>query len=544
MNTGPQRHISSHLLTFLDRTRDYVGIVDDRGAVTYLNDAARKRLGFGATEGLVNVDVFPPEVFARYYDEIRPVLVRDGHWAGQLDVVSAAGERFTLDVSIVGLVAPGAEVTGLVMYGRDVAAAAPSNYAFVHDDLTGLPRRAILEDHIRLALARSTRDQTRVAVVVADVDGMKDVNDAYGHAVGDEVLLMLARVMTRAVRSADTVARIGGDEFVLLLDGITETDDALHLIERVRESVMRTPVDASTGPISVTASFGVAMGDGGDSADELIQRADAAMYRAKTAGGGRVIAFDAGAELSISTLADEFAVAVSHGLIRPHVHPVVDLQTGAVVGYQGLARWMHHHRGMLTASQFIDTVANTPVAPVVDLAVLRRTAAAAARAARRGTPIRAYGHISRRLLGDADVERYLVEIADDLALPMSELHVEVAHSYVTRHSRVLQTTLRSLREAGMRIVLSAVDGECDPNDIVAYGFDELRLSPALVRDAVDNLDRRRVAQGTVALAHAVGVPVIAVGIETGAGHRAMLDAGCEYGEGYLFGDVVPAGEIE
>jgi predicted signal transduction protein with EAL and GGDEF domain len=346
------------------------------------------------------------------------------------------------------------------------------------------------------------------------------------------------------VRSGDTVARVGGDEFAVLLTELDATDTRLQLVERLREVVCRVPVPTSAGDVNVTASFGLAVGERGDEPDELLARADAALCRAKRRGGGHVLAFDQGEEISVSALADEFAIAVSRGFIRPYVHGVVDLATGTLVGYQGLARWDHPERGLLDAASFMPVVANSPVAPVVDLAVLRRTAAAAARATRRGSPTRAYGHLSRRLLGDIDVERYLSEMTTDLDLDPGAICIEIAHPLVARHSRAVATTLRGLRELGVRTVLSAVDGACAVNEIVDYGFEELRLSLPLVRDAGTDPDRRRVAHGTIALGRALGLTVIAVGIETEEQRADLLDAGCHLAEGYLFGGIMPAGAVE
>jgi EAL domain-containing protein (putative c-di-GMP-specific phosphodiesterase class I) len=199
---------------------------------------------------------------------------------------------------------------------------------------------------------------------------------------------------------------------------------------------------------------------------------------------------------------------------------------------------------LLDAEEFVHVMTNTPVLPVIDLAVLRRTAAAAARTARTGLRASAYGHISRRLIGDVHVERYLTEIVDDLGIAPSDLCVEVAYALVARRSRAVESTLRMLREIGIRTVLSGVDGECDVNEIVEHGFDELRLAPRLVCDAGRDPARQRVARGTIALAHALGLTVIAVGVETDADRVGMRDAGCDYGQGNLFGPPRPAGAID
>ena len=546
---APDADISAQLLEFMDKTTDLVGIVDEESRVLYLNEAARKRLGVGDSADLTSADLFPPDAFARYYDEIRPTLLRSGTWSGELPVLTESGEAVPMAVTIVGRVGPGGEINGLVTHGRELGRphnpAAEVSRPAAHDELTMLPQRAVLDDRLHVALARAKRDGTRVAVLLVDVDSLKDVNDTFGHSAGDEVLRALARRMTRVVREADTVARVGGDEFVVLFDGIADIDAATTLAQRVREIVCRTTLATDGDVIGVTASFGLAIGEPHDRPEELVRRADAAMYRAKAIGGGRVVVHDDDAEISTTTLADDFAVAVSHGLIRPHVQPVVSLRTGMVAGYQGLARWEHPEHGMLDAAAFIDAVSNTPMAPVVDLAVLRRSAAVAARAARRGGGrIRTYGHLSRRLIGDERVDHYLVEIARDLGLSPDDICVEVPHALVARKSRAVATALRSLREAGIRTVLSAVHGECEADQIVDYGFDEIRLSRSLVGEATSDPARRRIMAATVALAHALDVPVIAVGVESGREAAAMLEAGCDYAQGLLFGPVVPAGTAE
>ena len=541
---SPDADVTSQLLAFVERTSDLVGVVDEQSRVLYLNEAARKRLGVGDASDLTTADVFPPEAFARYYDEIRPILLRAGTWRGELPVLTGLGEAVPMALTIVALVAGGGEVNGLVTFGREIDRPVTAREpALVYDELTGLPGRGILDDRLRVALARAARGGRRVAVLLADVDAMKDINDSFGHAVGDDVLRGMARAMASGLRTGDTVARYGGDEFVMIVDGLDESDTAWQFAERLQEAVSRAPVETAAGALVVTASFGLAVGSASDSSAELLQRADAAMYRAKALGTGKIVVFEGGAEANFSTLTDELAVAVSHGQIDPHVQPVVDLGTGEVVGYQGLARWNHPQRGLLDAEQFVDAAANTPILPVVDLAVIRRTAAVAARTEHLGRRLRAYGHLSRRLIGNVDVERYLLEIVDDLGSSPSDLSVEIAHALIARPSRRVESALRNLREAGFRTVLSAVDGECEVNQIIEYGFHELRLAPSLVRDARRDPTRRRVAHATIALAHALGLTVMAVGIETDAERVELRDAECDYGEGNFFGPVQPADAI-
>jgi len=538
--------VTGQLLAFVEGTSDLVGVVDGWGRVVYLNAAARKRFGVGDVTDVTTADVFPPEAFTQYYEEVRPALLRSGSWHGEVAVLSGSGEAIPMVMTVVARVGPGGEVNGLVTHGREIETrpTATPDPVVAYDDLTGLPGRALLFDRISVALARAARDARRVVVVLADVDAMKDINDSFGHSVGDDVLRGVARALSAHVRASDTVARLGGDEFVVLVDGLDETETVEQVAERLRDAVCHTPIETNAAALAVTASFGLAVGTPEDLPAELLQRADAAMSRAKAIGGAEAVVFEDAANLNVTTLADELAVAVSHGLIQPYVQSIVDLNRGVLVGYQGLARWQHPRHGLLEANQFVDFVGNTPTLPVVDLAVLRRTAAAAARTSRSGLHVRAYAHLSRRLIGDNHFARYLIEIIDDLRITSSDLCVEISHALIARPSRRLASALRDLRGTGIRTVLSAVDGECEVNHIAEYGFDELRLSRRLVHDAQYNPTRRRVAHAAITLARSLGLTVIAVGIETDTQRIDMRDAGCDYGQGNLFGSAQPAGEID
>ena len=298
---------------------------------------------------------------------------------------------------------------------------------------------------MRVALAHAARDGRSVAVILADVDAMKDINDSFGHAVGDDVLRRVARAMSRGVRTGDTVARLGGDEFVVLVDGLDETDTAWQVAERLRDAVCRAPVEPGAERFVVTASFGLAIATPDDAPAELLQRADAAMYRAKAMGGAKVVVFEDGADVSITTLADELAVAVSHGLIRPHVQSVVDLDTGSarrIPGPRALGTSpARAARRRSSSSTSWRTRRSCRSSTSRCSGGLQR---AAARTARNGLRVRAYGHLSRRLIGDVDLERYLTEIVDDLGIAPSDLCVEIAHSLVARPSRTVESTLRTI----------------------------------------------------------------------------------------------------
>ena len=534
--------VEAQLLAYMERTSDLVGIVDEAGHVDYLNPAARKRLGISEDEQLTAGDLFPPPVFARYYDEIRPILLRSGTWSGELHMRTSAGDLVRAHATIVGRIGAGGEVIGLVTHGREITVTRTDEFG--RDALTGLPERSVFDDRIRVALRNGDRNARIVAVMTIGIDDMVDIDETHGRAACDELLRTVAHRLAIAVRDTDSVARVSDDEFGVLFDGVHSIDDAISLAHRVREAVSRVVVRTPQGEVTAPANFGITIAGPDDVPEELLVRADAALQQARRGGTGQISLYDVADGENLSALADEFALAVSHGLIRPHVQPIIELRTGNLRGYQGLARWEHPQRGLLDAEDFIHLVADTAMAPVVDLAVLRRTAAAAARVARRGATVRAYGHLSRRLLGNVDIEHFLVEIANDLVLANSSLCCEVAYPLVAHGAPSTRSALRALHDLGIRTVLSGVDGTCDAHDLVENGFDEIRFARSFLEEAAVDRGRRRVMEATVALAHALGLPVTAVGIETPRQRAEAIVAGCDYGEGSLLGAVIPAGDVQ
>ncbi len=534
----PNDLITQRFSDYAEQTADLVGMVDDQSRVVYLNESARKRLGVGAATDLTTADVFPLEAFGHYYEHIRPVLLHTGHWEGEIPVLTAAGDALPMSMSLVAGVGPGGEIEWLVAYGRELDGRRSDLHA--DDELTGLPRRGALTQQISVALARAAREGQRVGLVFVDLDGMKRINDAFGHQAGDDVLTEVARRMVRTVRVTDTVARVGGDEFVLLLDGVRDLGEANMLAERVRDVLARTTITTRRGDVTATASLGVVLAPSNADPDELLRRADLAMYRAKATGISRVATLDDELFSTVDALANELAVAVSHGRIVPHVQPVVDLTNGTVVGYQGLARWRHPRRGMLTAGAFVDLVADSAAAPVMDLAVIRDAAAAVARRARFGDVLRVYGHLSRRLLADLELERYLSELVDDLGLQPHQLCASIAQPQVSRASSSFRGVLRALRDQGFRLVLTDAGSDWDIGDIVEFGFAEVRLARQFLDGIVEDFDRARVLRGTVGVGTGLGLVVTAVGVENEAQHALVADAGCDLATGYLFGEPIVA----
>ena len=269
--------VRERLLTFVERTADFVGVCDGEGRVLYLNDAARKRLGVGDSRGLTTADLFPPEAFARYYDEVRPALLRSGAWSGTMPVMTASGESVPMLMSAVGGVSAGGEVTGLVTHAHDLPATNTGDRGVEHarDQLRGLFHMAGRRDRVGSAPAASREQDQRVALSRTVVDGMKEINRTFGPDIGANVLRVLDYRISQAVRATDTVVCIGDDEFAVLFWPVRDASEALRLAEGVRDVMEQMPIVTAAGEIIVRVSLGVAVGTPSDGIEELLERAAA-----------------------------------------------------------------------------------------------------------------------------------------------------------------------------------------------------------------------------------------------------------------------------
>lgn len=372
--------IAARVLGLVDRLPHLVGVTDDQGQVLWLNAAGRNFVGVHPGQSLTTGEVFTDQVFDRYYAEIRPAVLRGEPWTGNLRVRRADGTLATVEAVIIGEVGPGNEVLWLSTLAVDVTEQrereARLSHLASHDSLTGLPNRVLLVDRLSVAMSVAERTGGEVAILALDLDGFKEVNDRHGHHVGDRLLQQVTARLEATVRPTDTVARMGGDEFVVIIHPPEGPEAAALVAERVRAQLVSPPYVIGTVQVSVTASIGLTMVVPGDSElDELLAAADRGMYRAKRSGGNCVRRSDPKGDAGPGGTLDEvgrgLARALAAGSIVPVFEPVVDLSSGDTSALDIEVRWDHPSKGRLTTEEFFEAALLTGYADLVWWAAIR-----------------------------------------------------------------------------------------------------------------------------------------------------------------------------
>lgn len=410
----------------------------------------------------------------------------------------------------------------------------------MHDGLTGLANQTLFADRVRHGLAGARRTGGELALAVLDLDRFKTVNDSLGHAVGDELLVEVGRRLCASVREIDSVARMGGDEFTLLLAGPDSRAAAEHAAERVL-AAFEAPFEVGGHLLRVTPSIGFALHPShGCELDDLLKRADAAMYQAKAAGRNTWAIYTSGmSEQAYDRLtleADLFRAVAGHEL-RIAYQPVVRLADGAVVGAEALVRWAHPAFGVLTPDEFIPIAEEVGIITEIDGWVLRQACLDLGRAQMAGRPpARVSVNVSGRSLTHPALGERLADAIAAGGIRPEQLVLEVTETVTSEEVSGVTEALAELRALGVRI---AVDDFGRGHSALArldqLPMDQLKIDKAFLRDIGSADDEAPVVSAIIAMGRGLGLEVLAEGVERPEQLAFLQARGCDLAQGYLFG---------
>ena len=419
-----------------------------------------------------------------------------------------------------------------------------------HDALTGLPNRALFQDRVNQALARSERSDNYVAVLCLDLDNFKTVNDSLGHTAGDEMLTIVAATIVKNLRKSDTAARLGGDEFAVLIEDTPSREEVLRMTDRLMKS-LREPVMVAGQEVTSTVSVGITFGIKGHTSDQLLRNADLAMYLAKAQGKDRIEEFQDQMHVAVVQrleLETDLRRAVLSEEMRVHYQPIINLESGVIVGFEALVRWQHPTLGLLQPTSFIPFAEEIGFIHNIDRFVLTEACAQARHWQSEGLApagLLMSVNLSAREISDSSIRESVSLSLLETGFEPTHLILEITESALLRDLDATIRNLESLKSLGLSIAVDDFGtGFSSFSHLEQLPIDILKVDRSFVANLTTPDGRPSLAPAIVQLAHTLGLIAIAEGVESPEQVTPLRDLKCTLAQGYHLGMPLDARETE
>ncbi len=544
-------HLAASVFT---HAREGIMITDAGGVIVDVNDAFAWITGYTREDAVGQ----KPSILrsgrhdAEFYAAMWRALTADGYWNGEIWNRRKDGRVYAEMLTISAVQDPGGRTMNYVALFSDITAMKEYQQRLEsiahYDSLTNLPNRTLLADRLQQTMAQSQRRGQSLAVVYLDLDGFKSINDEYGHDVGDQVLITLARCMKEVLRDCDTLARIGGDEFVAVLGDLDAPESCEPVLARLLLAASE-PVNAGDATLRVSASIGVTFypQDNAD-ADQLLRHADQAMYAAKQMGRNRYHLFDIAHDAVLTTRhesIEHIRRALDRREFELYYQPKVNMRTGAVVGAEALIRWRHPERGLLPPGDFLPIIEEHPISVelgewVIDAALNQITQWNAA-----GLDISVSVNVGARQLQQVDFTQCLAEmLAAHPQVRFGQLELEIVETSALEDVTKVSELMYACLAMGVNFALDDFGtGYSSLTYLKRLPADLLKVDQTFVRGMLEDSNDLAIVQGIVGLARAFRRQIIAEGVETAAHGALLLSLGCELGQGYGIARPMPAADL-
>jgi diguanylate cyclase (GGDEF)-like protein/PAS domain S-box-containing protein len=539
----------------LNSIGDAVACTDMSGNLTFLNFVAEKLTGWSRqeAEGRPMAEIF--RILDTANREIIPnpmdIAVRRDrtvHLPANSILVRRDGFEIPIEDSVAPIHDREGQAAGAVIVFRDVSAAralaVQMTHSAEHDYLTGLPNRMLLNDRISQAIALAPRHMKHVALLFLDLDGFKHINDSLGHPTGDKLLQSISERLIDCVRASDTVSRQGGDEFVVLLSEVEQSEDPAITARRMLEAVAQ-PHSIDHHDLHVTASIGVSVyPDDGLDAETLIKNADTAMYQAKENGRQGYQFFKPAMNaraVERQSIEEGLRRALERQEFELHYQPKVNLTTGAITGAEALIRWLHPTRGLVSPMDFIPVAEDCGLILPIGAWVLREACKQAQAWKDVGLPTMTMAvNVSAMEFRDKNFLAGLVATLAETGFDPRFLELELTESVLMKHATSTAIILRTLRERGIRVAVDDFGtGYSSLSYLQKFPIDAVKIDQSFVRQISTAGDDTTIVKAVIGMARGLKLRVIAEGVET-AEEAAFLRAyRCEEAQGYFFSRPVP-----
>jgi diguanylate cyclase (GGDEF)-like protein/PAS domain S-box-containing protein len=529
--------------TVFDATQDGILILDTRIRVVACNNSFSQISGYSADDMIGHIPYFLQRDALRrdQPQELQNVYKNGGQWRGEIRVTRKDGDEFPALVTLVTVCDRDVK-SHFILVLTDLTAVRSAEqrlqYLAHHDPLTNMPNRLLTFERINQALLRGKRHSERVAVLFIDLDNFKWINDSLGHSIGDKLLQMVASRMTACLRADDTIGRLGGDEFLIVLDPVDSVQGVALVAQKLLQTVSN-PAWIEGNTIEVSCSIGIAMfPDDGCNCEELIRAADTAMYAAKDHGRNNCEFFTQ----SMMEKAQRY-LALNHDLhrgfqageLRLFYQPQVSLKNGEIVTMEVLLRWQHPERGLLPATEIIPVAEDCGMIVEIGTWVLRESCAQLARWRNAGiTNARLAVNVSALQIHKRNFIDIVRDIFEASQIDADTCEIEITESTL-QHERNCITMLEQLQAMGVRITIDDFGtGYSCLSSLKLLPISKLKIDKSFVRDIVGDENDIAITQAIIAVAHKLNLDVVAEGVETREQEALLREHGCDIAQGYLY----------
>lgn len=421
-------------------------------------------------------------------------------------------------------------------------------HAAFHDALTGLPNRVLLTDHLKLAIERARRREDHLfAVLFLDLDRFKNINDSLGHNIGDQLLIAIARRVENCLRPMDTVARLGGDEFAILLDGLENSEAAVHIAERIQESLTQ-PYNLSGHEVYTSTSIGITLSTTNyEHPENLLRDADTAMYRAKENGKARYELFDTvmhARAVALLKLENDLRRAVERQEFEVYYQPIIRLETCEIAGFEALLRWKHPERGFVSPTEFIPLAEETGLITEIGQWVLRQACEQMQEwqwIAPTTQPLTVAVNLSSKQFKQSDIIEQIKKTLRETNCDPRSLKLEITESAVMENAEAATQMLTQLRDLGVQLSIDDFGtGYSSLSYLQRFPVTTLKIDRSFIGRMGTGDENSEIVRTIMTLAGNLGMDVVAEGVETEEQLTQLTALKCEYGQGYLFSKPVDA----
>ncbi|MES1190400.1 MAG: EAL domain-containing protein [Steroidobacter sp.] len=543
----------------LDSIGDAVVSIDIAGRVIYLNAAAENMTGWLLEQAAGHLadevlHIVDATTRATVQNPMMAAIRRNEttRLASNCILMRRDGVEVAIEDSAAPVHHRCGDVTGAVMVFRDVSIAralsAQMSYLARHDSLTGLPNRILFNDRLTQAIALASRQQEKLVVLFLDIDRLKQINDSFGHAIGDRLLQMVAQRLLTCVRNSDTVSRQGGDEFLILLPEVAQARGAAVTAQKIM-SALREPFCIDQHDLSVSASIGIATyPEDGNDAETLIKHADYSMYHVKDNGRGTYQFFTGklnARAMERASLGNDLNHALARNEFVLHYQPQIDMASGCITGVEALLRWHHPLRGLISPDQFMPVAEQCGAVVPVGHWVLQQ-ACRQARAWRDAglAPLRMAVNVSAVELRARRFVSGVREILYESGLDSHYLELELTETFLMQDAQSTAVVLHELKALGVRLALDDFGtGYSSLSHLKRFPIDALKIDQSFVCNLLANTDDASIVSAVISMAKNLRIRVVAEGVETQRQLDFLLQHGCAEGQGLFFSQPVGASEL-